>query len=87
VRTVILLCEHSADGRSGWSSTADRHAGCRGGAPDPPAAKGARGSGWGLVEPQRGWILMPAAPPDGEGLEVTNGVPVDLLDAALGHRD
>jgi putative transcriptional regulator len=76
-RTVILLCEHSADGAFGLvvNRPTDTPAAEAVHLDPPPATKGSTRL-WvgGPVEPQRGWILMPAAPPEGEGLEVTDGV-------------
>jgi putative transcriptional regulator len=76
-RTVVLLCEHSADGAFGLvvNRPTDTLAASAVNLEPPPAVDGgARLWAGGPVEPQRGWILMPDAPPEGGALEVSNGV-------------
>jgi len=93
-RTVVLLCEHSSEGAFGLvvNRPTETPAAKAVHLEPPPATDGGTLL-WvgGPVEPQRGWILMPAAPPDGEALEVTEGVylstSLDVLRAVIEGRD
>ncbi len=93
-RTVVLLCEHSADGAFGLvvnrpteTAAADAvHL-------DPPPTAPGNTRLWvgGPVEPQRGWILTPRLPAGGDALEVTDGVflstSLDVLRAVIETDD
>ena len=76
-RSVVLLCEHGADGAFGLvlnrptdtSASSVVHL-------TPPVTSRNRLALWigGPVEPERGWILMAEEPPDAESVRVSDGV-------------
>ena len=77
VRTVILLCEHGADGAFGL--VLNRRTDTRASSVirlTPPITADSGLELWigGPVEPERGWILMGEEPGDVESVEVLDGV-------------
>lgn len=76
-RTVVLLCEHNADGAFGLvlnrpsetTAAAAVHL-------SPPPARDTGLQLWfgGPVEPQRGWILMDEEPAEADAVEVIEGL-------------
>ena len=76
-RTVVLLCEHNADGAFGLviNRPTDTSASQAVRLLPPPSRDGglALWSG-GPVEPQRGWILMGSEPAESEAVTVADGV-------------
>ena len=76
-RTVVLLCEHNADGAFGLviNRPTDTSASQAVRLLPPPSRDGglALWSG-GPVEPQRGWILMGSEPAESEAVSVAEGV-------------
>lgn len=76
-RTVVLLCEHNAEGAFGLvvnrpsETTAFEAVRLE----PPPACDSGLGL-WvgGPVEPERGWILLPEAPPDRDAVQLADGL-------------
>jgi putative transcriptional regulator len=76
-RTVVLLCEHNADGAFGLviNRPTDTSASQAVRLLPPPSRDGGLAL-WagGPVEPQRGWILMGSEPSESEAVSVADGV-------------
>lgn len=76
-RTVVLLCEHNADGAFGLvlNRPTDTSASQAVRLSPPPSRDGGLAL-WagGPVEPQRGWILMGSEPAESEAVSVADGV-------------
>ena len=76
-RTVVLLCEHNADGAFGLviNRPTDTSASQAVRLLPPPSRDGGLAL-WagGPVEPQRGWILMGSEPAESEAVSVADGV-------------
>lgn len=76
-RSVVLLCEHSAEGAFGL--VLNRPTGTRASEAvelDPPLQGDSGLQLWvgGPVEPQRGWILLGHSPNGTDALQISNGV-------------
>jgi putative transcriptional regulator len=77
IRTVVLLCEHSADGAFGLVLNRPTETpAARAVQFDPPIASRSRLQLWvgGPVEPHRGWILIGEQPQDAESLRICDGL-------------
>ncbi len=76
-RTVVLLCEHNAEGAFGLvlNRPSDTEVAEAVKLTPPPASNsGVRLWVGGPVEPQRGWILLGSDPDDAEALELAEGL-------------
>jgi putative transcriptional regulator len=76
-RTVVLLCEHAADGAFGLVVNRPTDVAAEDAVRlDPPAESESGMRLWigGPVEPQRGWILVPEAPTGTDARRIVDGV-------------
>jgi putative transcriptional regulator len=85
-KTVVLLCEHGPEGAFGLvlNRPTDTAAADAVQLSPPPRANSGL-SLWvgGPVEPQRGWILLGAEPPDADAVQIADGVFLTSSQAVL----
>jgi putative transcriptional regulator len=85
-RTVVLLCEHSADGAFGLvlNRPTDTSAAAAVQLSPPPVHDSGMAL-WvgGPVEPQRGWILLGQAPDEADAVEIVEGLFLTSSQAVL----